>query len=226
MTAIAYDKGYFFLRLLEQIVGREAFDDFLSAYFSKHAFQVMDTDQFLSYLNENLLTTEALRNEVNVSSWVDGEGLPSNCPEVFSSRIDRVDEMVANWTNGTISSSELPWTDWTYQEKYRFLSNLSDDLDAERMAELDDTWNINQTGNNEVFVCLVGTSHSLSSHSIISKVAVFLVEIGRRKFLTPLYSALIETNQKDLAASIYGEARGNYHSVATGTMDALLEWHE
>ena len=226
MTAIAYDKGYFFLRLLEQTVGREAFDDFLSAYFSKHAFQVMDTDKFKSYLDENLLTSVELRNDVNVSAWVDGEGLPSNCPEVFSSRIDRVDEMVTNWTNGTISSSELPWNDWTYQEKYRFLSNLSDDLDAERLAELDDTWKINQSGNNEVLFAWL--EQSIRSHhtASYSRLRSFLVEIGRRKFLTPLYSPVIETNQKDFATTIYGEARGHYHSVATATMDALLEWQE
>ena len=61
MTAIAYDKGYFFLRLLEETVGRPAFDDFLKTYFTSHAFQVMDTDSFLAYLDDNLLTTEALR---------------------------------------------------------------------------------------------------------------------------------------------------------------------
>jgi hypothetical protein len=40
--------------------------------------------------------------------------------------------------------------------------------------------------------------------------------------LTPIYQALIETGQTDLARDIYREARPNYHSVATGTMDALL----
>ena len=38
MTAIAYDKGYFFLRLMEETVGREAFDSFLKTYFETHAF--------------------------------------------------------------------------------------------------------------------------------------------------------------------------------------------
>ena len=74
MTAIAYDKGYFFLRLLEETVGRDTFDAFLKTYFTTHAFQVMDTDTFLDYLNEHLLVDEALREAVNVPAWVDGPG--------------------------------------------------------------------------------------------------------------------------------------------------------
>jgi len=46
--------------------------------------------------------------------------------------------------------------------------------------------------------------------------------VGRRKFLTPLYKGLKETNQLELAKKIYNKARPNYHSVATHTMDELL----
>ena len=38
MTAIAYDKGYFFLRLLEETVGRPAFDVFLKTYFTSVSY--------------------------------------------------------------------------------------------------------------------------------------------------------------------------------------------
>ena len=34
MNSIAYDKGYLFLRTLEESVGREKFDAFLKSYFS------------------------------------------------------------------------------------------------------------------------------------------------------------------------------------------------
>jgi leukotriene-A4 hydrolase len=35
MNTIAYDKGYLFLRYLEEYVGREVFDAFLKQYFTK-----------------------------------------------------------------------------------------------------------------------------------------------------------------------------------------------
>jgi len=226
MTAIAYDKGYFFLRLLEETVGREAFDDFLKTYFTTHAFQVMDTDRFLTYLDETLLTSEELRQQVNVAAWVDGEGLPANCPSVSSARIERVDATLNAWINGTTASSELPWNEWLYQERYRFLSNLPDNTSSERLAELDATWGINATGNNEVLFAWLEQAVRSQHSPAYDRLRTFLVNVGRRKFLTPLYRAMLETDQRDLAVDIYGQARGNYHSVATGTMDDLLDWSE
>ncbi|HAS35992.1 MAG TPA: aminopeptidase, partial [Flavobacteriales bacterium] len=50
----------------------------------------------------------------------------------------------------------------------------------------------------------------------------FLTNVGRRKFLTPTYRAMKESGQILLAREIYSKARGNYHSVATNTIDELL----
>lgn len=222
MTAIAYDKGYFFLRLLEETVGRDSFDAFLKTYFTTHAFQVMDTDTFLGYLNDHLLVTDALRNAVNVPAWVDGPGLPDNCPSVASARIERTDAALASWVNGTMATEVLPWNEWLYQERYRFLSNLPDNTSSARMAELDAAWDINETGNNEVLFAWLEQSVRSRHTPSYDRLRSFLVNVGRRKFLTPIYQALIDTDQIDLAREIYREARPNYHSVATGTMDALL----
>jgi hypothetical protein len=222
MTAIAYDKGYFFLRLLEETVGRESFDAFLKTYFTTHAFQVMDTDTFLDYLDEHLLVDKALRDAVNVPAWVDGPGLPDNCPEVASKRIERTDAALAAWVDGTLATEALPWDDWLYQERYRFLSNLPDNTSSERMAELNAAWNINDTGNNEVLFAWLEQSVRSQHTPSYDRLRTFLVNVGRRKFLTPIYQALIDTDQTELARDIYREARPNYHSVATGTMDALL----
>ena len=60
MTAIAYDKGYMFLRMLEEVNGRVTFDNFLKKYFEKHAFQAMDTDNFIDYMNTIFLQLRSL----------------------------------------------------------------------------------------------------------------------------------------------------------------------
>ena len=41
---VPYDKGYLFLKMLEDKYGREKFDKFLNQYFSSHAFQTMTTE--------------------------------------------------------------------------------------------------------------------------------------------------------------------------------------
>jgi leukotriene-A4 hydrolase len=222
MTAIAYDKGYFFLRLLEQTVGRPAFDAFLSGYFKAYASSVMDTDGFIAYLNEHLLTSDAMRQHVNLDAWIFGAGLPANCPEVKSRRIQGVDAILIGWTQGLMPTDQLPWESWLYQERYRFLSNLPDDTSADRMAELDAQWSIGTTGNNEVLFAWLEQSIRSNYQPAYPRMRSFLIEVGRRKFLTPLYRAMKETGQIDLARDIYSAARPGYHAVATGTMDELL----
>ncbi len=61
--------------------------------------------------------------------------------------------------------------------------------------------------------------------NIVSVIEKFLIAVGRRKFLTPLYKALKNAGDVDTARKIYQQARPNYHFVAVQTMDELLDWN-
>jgi leukotriene-A4 hydrolase len=50
-----------------------------------------------------------------------------------------------------------------------------------------------------------------------------LVNVGRRKFLTPLYTALVENGMAAEAKSIFAEAKANYHSVSYNTIEGVLK---
>jgi hypothetical protein len=52
----------------------------------------------------------------------------------------------------------------------------------------------------------------------------FLVKVGRRKYLMPIYEALQQnTKTKDLAKQIFEKAQENYHSVSRSSVAALLK---
>ena len=53
---IHYHKGNLFLQYLETNFGRETFDTFIGQYFDDFSFQTITTEQFLDYLDKNLLT--------------------------------------------------------------------------------------------------------------------------------------------------------------------------
>jgi leukotriene-A4 hydrolase len=222
MTAIAYDKGFLFLRMIEETVGRAPFDAFLSEYFTKHAFKVMDTDNFIEYVEGTLLTDEATRNAVNLTAWIDGAGLPDNCPKIQSDRIDNVDIAVSSWASGGMATSDLLWNDWIYQERYRFLKSIPSSVSVAKLDELNTTFKISSTGNNEVLFAWLEQAVLKGHEASYDRLETFLINVGRRKFLTPLYKALLDTDQTNMALSIYKKARPNYHSVATGTMDEFL----
>ena len=58
MTQVPYEKGALFLRHLEETVGRGRFDDFVRGYFDTFAFQSITTADFVSHLDEHLLSTQ------------------------------------------------------------------------------------------------------------------------------------------------------------------------
>ena len=71
MTAIPYDKGAAFLRRLEEVFGRERFDEFLKAWFREHAFESVTTATFVGFLDERLLASDPERAaRVDVDAWL------------------------------------------------------------------------------------------------------------------------------------------------------------
>jgi leukotriene-A4 hydrolase len=216
MSDIAYNKGYFFLRLIEESVGRDKFDVFLKNYFTSHAFEVMDTEAFVEYLRANLLSDEEMKT-LRVDEWIYGPGLPSNAPVVHSDPLVKVDEKAAEWMK-LKTPDRVPWDVWSYQERYRFLSAISD-YSADDMAALDKAFSITQTGNSEVLFKWLENSIHHHYTNAYPRLEEFLLEVGRRKFVRPLYKAMIESGQREMALRIYSKAKPNYHSVTRESVD-------
>ena len=223
MTDIAYNKGYFFLRLIEETVGRAKFDVFLKEYFTSHAFQVMDTEVFLDYLRKNLVDAEA-EKKIDIQAWVYGEGLPANIPVVNSKELENVDLQVVSFVGLKILAINIPWEKWSYQERYRFISQLPHNIGSEKLAELDKQFHISQTGNNEVLFAWLEQSIYNNYTMAYPELEKFLTHVGRRKFVAPLFEAMIKTDQKAMAEKIYEKARPGYHAVTVGTVDEMLGW--
>ena len=73
------------IKTLEEAVGRDKFDDFLNKYFADHEFQTLTTEDFIAYLNTNLL--EPNKVDFNVDDWVYGKGIPDNCVKIESDKL-------------------------------------------------------------------------------------------------------------------------------------------
>lgn len=223
MTEIAYEKGSFFLRMLEESAGRERFDAFLRKYFDEHQFQTMSTEGFVAYLNENLIDKYKLK--INVDEWIYGQGLPQNCAVISSSRFKNVEQIIHDWQNGT-PAKDLKATGWSTHEWLHFLKNLPPIMKTAQLKDLDDAFNFTNSGNPEILCLWFQLAIKNNYAAANPKIEDFLIRIGRRKFLTPLYTALLEKDAagKQFAIKIYTKARPNYHFVATNTMDQLLGW--
>jgi leukotriene-A4 hydrolase len=225
VSDIAYEKGFFFLKLIEEKVGREKFDAFLKQYFADHAFQTTYTEGFLAYLKKNLFNgDDKIYNELKLDDWVYKPGLPDNCPKIVSERFEKVDAENKAFATGTPMDAAV-MKEWTSQEWLHFIKNLSKDITIEQMTNLDNVFHFTQTGNSEMLDAWLLIAVEKQYKPAYPTLRTFLVNVGRRKFLTPLYKALIKTKEGEiLAQDIYKEARPNYHAVATQTLDELLKF--
>jgi aminopeptidase N len=222
MTSIAYVKGAYFLRTIENTVGREKFDVFLKSYFDSHQFQTITTEQFVAYLKKNLLDPNKI--QFNVDEWVYGPGIPSNCVKVSSARFDRVNQLAEAFCQGK-KAADLGITraSWITQEWMNFIRKLPDTISVERLKDLDQTFNLKGWGNAEIMAEWFLKSIRAGYTDIRPEMKAFLTNIGRRKFLQPIYAALAETpDNKKWALEVYKLARPNYHSVSFNTIDAIL----
>ncbi len=225
VTDIAYEKGYFFLRHLENLVGREKFDAFLRKYFDSHAFQTMTTGGFIEYLNEELLKPNNIEvSDQTYHAWIFEPGLPESMPAVDSERFNAVDAQLEAWKDGT-AASQLQTEEWSSHEWLHFIRNLPEDLSTAQLQELDEAFGFTQSGNSEVLAAWF--MHTIAHNYKPAEPALreFLTSVGRRKFLMPLYKELIETEEGlRLAKDIYGKARQNYHFVSVNSIDKLLDY--
>jgi hypothetical protein len=223
LTEIAYEKGAAFLRTLESAVGRERFDAWLRGWFERHSFQPVTTSIFLTDLRQHLIGGDkALEDKLLLDEWIDEPGLPRNMvkpkPEVFA----EVDQAVASFVSGR-GPDKAAWTQWTTDERLRFLNKLPRKLGTPRLDALQQAFGLNRIGNMEVRFAWLELAVQNRYDPAVPSLEQFLTTQGRRKFVRPLIEALAKDNSwgKPIAARIYAEARPGYHPITTRDLDKL-----
>ena len=263
LTDIAYEKGRFFLMMLEQLYGRAAFDEFLNGHFRKYAFGTVTTDLFLADLkafHEKQVNGNGVGPlptwrdfEPRVMAWIDGEGLPvGGFPVLESKEFERVEQQVSKflWSGEPLhAGSSIPcdasvidtsgFTTHHWLHLLRKLHTRADGspgrLSREEMAGLDARFHFTQTQNAEIacdwFVLSIQSDYRPAYQAMHD----FLLKVGRRKFLMPIYEALLAqyvvkdgkyewafAQGKEMATEIFLQAEPGYHPVAARSLRELL----
>lgn len=223
VSDIAYEKGHFLLLLMEQTVGRERFDAFLKKHFTSHAFQTIHTEQFIEEYKRDLIGNDsAAAAKIDIDKWVYGPGLPDNCPLIRSARFEAVEKQVDAWKKGT-PAANLETKNYTTNEWLRFLRSMPASLTTKQMKELDDVFHFSKTGNSEILFCWLELVIANKYTESYPSLKTFLTQVGRRKFVKPLFAELVKTPEgKEFAKEIYTKARPNYHPITQETIDEIL----
>lgn len=225
-TQVPYEKGALFLRHLEETFGRATFDEFLRGYFDHFAFQSITTDTFLEYLEANLLSRNPqLAARVPVREWIMQPGIPATAPRARSDAFARVEQAADAWLAGSRPASQIDTARWTTHEWLHFLRYLPKELSISKMEDLDRAFRLTQSGNAEIAHEWLLTSIRNQYRPAYARLEDYLISIGRRKLIKPLYEELVKTEEgRQMALAIYRRARSGYHPIAVTTIDEIVKW--
>lgn len=229
MTQIAYVKGAFFLKTLEETVGREKFDAFINTYFETYKFKTLTTETFEEYLNEKLLKPNKIK--FNTKEWLYKKGLPKNCVKIISPRFEKIQLLATNFAAGKNifyakkKKDVLTRDKHITQEWLAFIRELPRNIDVKKLQLLDEKLNFKACGNAEIMTEWYVLGIQAGYKNINPNIEAFLKKVGRRKFLLPIYKTLAKNKENlEFAKKVYKKARPYYHSVSKKTMDELLSF--
>ncbi|MFY2763717.1 M1 family metallopeptidase [Arenimonas sp. MALMAid1274] len=224
LGAVAYDKGAWFLQFLEQRFGREIFDPFLRSWFDGHAFQSVDSDQFLAFVKSDLLPKKpGAVTDAELSTWLTAPGIPEFAPKTVSPRFEAVDATREAWLKRRTAARELKTAQWTTQEWVYFLEGLPKQLAPERLVELDQAFRFTGTANGEIAQRWYPLSVRSEYFEARPAISLFLRKIGRRKLIMPTYEALVQTEDGlAFATQVFAMAKPGYHPITSASVEAVL----
>ncbi|QNF35105.1 M1 family metallopeptidase [Adhaeribacter swui] len=223
LTEIAYEKGNLFLLTLENAVGRSRFDAFLNEYFKIFKFQSNTTEYFLEFLYEFFAPEqEIISTLVKPENWIYHPGLPETAIEVKSTRFIQVEEAAAHWHKNQ-NLAGINTAGWSTQEWLYFLNLIEARLDAPAMELLDNAFEFTQSGNAEILAVWLEAGLKARYAPVMPALEKFLQQVGRRKFVLPLYRQLAANKHYgEKAQEIFKKSRANYHAVTRLSIEKLL----
>lgn len=227
IPAIPYDKGYYFLRYVEELVGRAAFDTFLVDYFNRNAFQTMTTETFLGQMDEHLWSAHPeAKDSIDIETWIYGTGIPQDLPASQSTRFAAVAAATEAWLNGTPADS-LDTKNWSSHEWLHMIRSLPEGMTTEDLSKLDKAFALTTRTNSEVQCRWFAKSLEVGYEPAYPYIRDFLQTVGRKKFLKPLYMTMMKTEAgQQMAKEIYAEARPHYHPIAVYAIDPIVDFKE
>ena len=224
LSSVAYDKGSWFLRTLEQRFGRDNFDAYLKGYFAHFAFQSIDTDTMFAYLKANLLDKyPGKMSEAEARAWIWQPGIPKDAPLPTSPRFDAIDKQRDAFLKGTLAAARLDAKTWNTQEWMYFLDRLPDVTPLDRIKDIDAAWHLTGTPNAEIGMRWYAHAIAAGDKDVWTAAAEHMTRIGRLYLTTPVYRAFARTPEGlAFARQTYAKAKSGYHPMTQQAVERIL----
>jgi leukotriene-A4 hydrolase len=210
-SIVPYEKGYLLFLAMENELGRETFDRFLKKYLAHFRFKSITTEEFVEFTRRE---APGVLEKVHADQYLDGTGIPKSAILPRSQRLDAI----ATLGEKLPAASQVK--NWTAAEWQFWLGHLSK-LTLDRCREIDSHFQLSKSGNYEILVSWLEKAVPAGYSVALDRAEQVLGQVGRMKYLKPLYRAFAEQDSKR-AKAIFDKNREGYHPIAVRAIAAIV----
>lgn len=225
-SSIPYEKGFNFLFYIEKLISKEEFDKFIPHYFETWRGKSLDSYDFkstlLDFFKSNSAVSEKLAS-IDWDKWFYSPGLPPK-PDFDTSLVDQCYDLAAQWEkftknpNPDFGPSKFDIDGWSANQIVVFLEKLltfADKLPQVHVNYMGYIYSLKETRNVEISARFYQVAMKANDWTIKPLVAKLLGEVGRMKFVRPLYRGLMKMDY-ELAVETFEKNKDFYHPICRG----------
>lgn len=214
LSRVPYEKGYLFLCALEAKVGRDAFTRWLRSYLETYRFGAITTADFEAHIETALPGALAA---VDARAWIDGEGVPASAPSLHTPRLATIEAL-----GGALPAASQAAA-WTPIEWAIYLESIAPPATEDVCRALHEQYRLTNTTNYDVLVPWLTLALKSGYAPVVPRAEQVLGEVGRMKYLRPLYTALAGNPQtRATARATFQRTRDSYHPIAQRMVETIL----
>lgn len=228
-SSIPYEKGFVFLYSLDNLLGRKKWDRFIPYYFTKFKYKSLDSYDFkvtlLEFFKDDKEATKKLE-ELDWDKWFYAPGYPPK-PDFDNTLAKECYDLADKWSRIAEQPFEPKESDishWFAQQSYVFLERvmgLEKPLRSEDVEKMGAAYGYAGSANVELSFRFFIVGLKARSKSVYEPTAELLGQVGRMKFVRPLFREL-EKCDRDLAVKTFEKNRDFYHPICRGLVEKDL----
>jgi len=232
-SEIPYEKGFQFLYFIETLIGEDKMQQLLRTHISAHHRSSINYHAFrdltIKFINENFdnSTATEINGKIDWEAWVKGPGLAPVTLNFTTPGMIESQSIADTYLETKETPSNVKDFDGFYSSlKVVFIERLikkKSQVDVGLMEKIDADLNITNTVNPELKQRWFPLGIEVGYTAVMEPARQLVSSVGRAKYLTPIYQALLDNGMKSTAEEWYQANIDFYHPYVVYKLGEMIK---